>query len=788
MLTFFLLLGASWASTFGEKFDMKNKFTIQSIICSLVIMTLLCITNQSFAQGSVGIGTDNPHSSALLDVRSFTKGVLIPRLKEAERLGIAAPSQGLLVYDISYKAFFVYEGGWKKIISEDQLPSIDHIRDADNDTWIHTENNPDQDSITIQVGGVDMGSINNKGFGFKSPGSSLFIGENTGTNDDESENENIFIGENTGQENINGAQNIFIGNSAGKENVSGIRNLFIGRFSGKESDQGTYNVVVGTSAGMHLTDGDDNVILGDDAGRELNGGKNNVIVGSQAGRYNYNRDDNVFVGRQAGYLNHSGSQNVFVGRGAGKDNLGSKNIFIGNLAGELELGSERLYIDNSNTAQPLIYGEFDNDELTINGALKIKDEYTFPTLDGADGEVLGTDGSGVLSWVANNGVASSTMIIDKDLDTRIQVEELPDEDIIRFDLEGEEAMVLDRNQEGMVRLDLNSENHSVMIGSGAGEVNEAMTNVLVGFNAGQNNSSGSSNTMIGNSTGAVNTTGGLNTFVGSSTGAGNTTGTGNTLLGTLAGLFNNGTENVMVGAAAGSAILTGNRNVLLGVRAGQAGASASGNVKLGHEAGLADSGNDKLYIDNSSTSLPLIYGDFSENELKFNGAVGVNVNANAQFHVNSTEDQPATRIQVNGLTKLLVNQNGGVSVGANYPERTSDNGLYVHGNVNLGDPNGADGFKLSVNGKVICEELRVEDSGDWPDYVFEQDYKLLPLSEVNAFIDKEGHLPNIPSAKIVEAEGFDTGDMVKRLLEKIEELTLHTIRQQEQIDQLLSEK
>lgn len=84
-------------------------------------------------------------------------------------------------------------------------------------------------------------------------------------------------------------------------------------------------------------------------------------------------------------------------------------------------------------------------------------------------------------------------------------------------------------------------------------------------------------------------------------------------------------------------------------------------------------------------------------------------------------------------------------------------------------------YLLAVDGKIISEEVRVELSGNWPDYVFAQDYPLLPLAELQKQIQAEGHLPGIPSADVVAAEGFDLGGMQTQLLKKIEELTLYVI-------------
>lgn len=87
----------------------------------------------------------------------------------------------------------------------------------------------------------------------------------------------------------------------------------------------------------------------------------------------------------------------------------------------------------------------------------------------------------------------------------------------------------------------------------------------------------------------------------------------------------------------------------------------------------------------------------------------------------------------------------------------------------------ATGYQLSVKGKIIAEEVKVQLYASWPDYVFGKNYKLMPLNELEESINKNKHLPNIPSAAEVEKEGISLGDMNKRLMEKVEELTLYII-------------
>lgn len=105
------------------------------------------------------------------------------------------------------------------------------------------------------------------------------------------------------------------------------------------------------------------------------------------------------------------------------------------------------------------------------------------------------------------------------------------------------------------------------------------------------------------------------------------------------------------------------------------------------------------------------------------------------------------------------------------------------GNVAIGTTF-ATGYKLSVSGKIICTELRVNAVVDWPDYVFHKNYKLMPLDKLDLFIRDNGHLPGVKPASEINGSGVDVGEMQQKMMEKIEELTLYIIEQQKQIDEL----
>ncbi len=112
---------------------------------------------------------------------------------------------------------------------------------------------------------------------------------------------------------------------------------------------------------------------------------------------------------------------------------------------------------------------------------------------------------------------------------------------------------------------------------------------------------------------------------------------------------------------------------------------------------------------------------------------------------------------------LILNRDGNVGIGIMTPEH-----------------------KLSVAGTIKAKELSVTPE-DWPDYVFEASYDLPSLDEVKAYIDRHKHLPGIPSARDVQANGIAVGEMNARLLQKVEELTLYLLDLKQEQDALRTE-
>ncbi len=342
---------------------------------------------------------------------------------------------------------------------------------------------------------------------------------------------NIFLGEETGTNNT-GTFNTFVGDRAGQSNTSATRNAFFGADTGLRNTTGARNSFFGTAVGTSNTEG------------ELN----------------------AFFGFRAGLNNTTGSRNVYLGNDAGFSNqTGSGNVFLGNNAGRSELGSNKLYVANTSTTTPLIYGEFDNSLVRINGSLQVS--------------------GGITGLAGFSAQASNTFG-----------------------------------------------------GLQAGASNNGTENTFFGQSAGQNNTSGSFNSFFGREAGLANTTGDFNAFFGRRSGLSNTEGNENAFFGVGSGRMNTtGRFNTFIGTAAGRNHTTGDRNTYVGRRAGANNPSGSGNVFIGDLAGQNAAGSNQLYIANSNTANPLIYGEFDNKIVNINGSLGVGIqNPERPIHLRAT--------------------------------------------------------------------------------------------------------------------------------------------------------
>ena len=170
--------------------------------------------------------------------------------------------------------------------------------------------------------------------------------------------------------------------------------------------------------------------------------------------------------------------------------------------------------------------------------------------------------------------------------------------------------------------------------------------------------------------------------------------------------------------------------------------------------------------------------------------IASNFNFNSSANIGIGVASPAYKLDVLGTINATALRIGGLQVGQWLAASSNIN--YTAGMVSIGTTATPAGYKLAVGGKVVAEELVIKLQGSWPDYVFENDYKLMPLSEVEHYIKQNKHLPDVPTAKEVDANGVALGELNATLLKKVEELTLYMIElkkeneaQQKLIDELL---
>jgi len=226
-------------------------------------------------------------------------------------------------------------------------------------------------------------------------------------------------------------------------------------------------------------------------------------------------------------------------------------------------------------------------------------------------------------------------------------------------------------------------------------------------------------------------------------------------------------------------------------------------------------GTDRMYfgVDNNNSKSTIAFGDDTNDRLGFyfdywngtsndkevmsvmaNGRVGIGTTAPyAPLEIRQKEDPNTDRglliSEPNNSQKIKLHlasningEYGFLHLGGTTNLR--GNGLHSSFDGSLGIGTTSPGsYKLAVKGKIRAEEIKVETG--WADYVFQEDYELPTLEEVEKHIKDKGHLINIPSAQEVEKNGVQLGEMNKLLLEKIEELTLYVISLNKQNQKLL---
>jgi hypothetical protein len=236
---------------------------------------------------------------------------------------------------------------------------------------------------------------------------------------------------------------------------------------------------------------------------------------------------------------------------------------------------------------------------------------------------------------------------------------------------------------------------------------------------------------------------------------------------------------------------------------------SAGNVGIG-----TASPNAALQFDNVIKNRRLVLWDNNSNDHQFYG-FGINDNTLryqsgdiAADHVffagiSSTDSKELLRIKGNGNVGIGTSNpdKGKLQVAGSFHVENSEgkqtfhvsagkqlvfvgDSAYIHYQVSLNEPNSPiqqNNFSMWVSKGIVTQDIAIVDPADWSDFVFEKDYQLRSLEEVAAYIKANGHLPEMPSEAEVKAQGYSVHDINKKLLQKIEELTLYTIQQEEKL-------
>ena len=412
-----------------------------------------------------------------------------------------------------------------------------------------------------------------------------------------------FVGAYAGYSHAGDWDNTFIGHYAGHNNTTGWQNTFLGVWSGWVNTTGIENTFLGSGAGESNIDGYDNTFVGSDAGNSNTTGYENTFVGQEAGCRNETGYWNTFVGETAGHYNTTGYQNTFIGRKAGHSNLtGIYNTFSGAFAGYSNTTANYNTFSGSYSGYKNTTGSYNTFSGYYAGYSNTTANYN--TFSGYQAGYKNTTGS----WNTFSGASAGYSNTTGNSNT----------------FSGRYAGY--SNTIG---------NYNTFSGHQAGFSNATgYSNTFSGRYAGYSNITGHNNTIVGCFAG-FKTTSSWNTFLGQQTGYNNTTGEENVFIGNEAGLNNTtGQDNTFLGTEAGYSNTTGYENTFLGYHAGYTNTTGIRNVFIGHRTGYNETGSNKLYIANSDTTVPLIYGDFTT------GRVGLGTNS------------PTENLDVGGTARL----------------------------------------------------------------------------------------------------------------------------------------
>ena len=296
----------------------------------LTCLGLFALMNVSAQSPGISINSDgsNADGSAILDVKSSSKGFLMPRMTEVQKNAVSNPASGLMIFQTDGESgFYFYDGTSWSNLSKGEAWAFDG--NAGTSSGIDFIGTTDAQDLEFRTNNVNRMRLTQSGqIELLNTGSSVFVGEGAGNSDDLSAN-----------------QNVFVGYESGFSNTTGFRNTAIGMNSMRSNSIGYHNTSIGYGSMNNITGGYQNTSNGYLAMNTNTTGARNSVVGYQGLYKNTIGQGNTAVGWRALYNNTSGTYNTAIGFGTNSvgsiysnstgigynaDNTASNSVVVGN--------------------------------------------------------------------------------------------------------------------------------------------------------------------------------------------------------------------------------------------------------------------------------------------------------------------------------------------------------------------------------------------------------------------------------------------------------------------------
>ena len=640
--------------------------------------------------------------------------------------------------------------------------------------------------------------------------------------------------------NESGNSNIALGRWSLNGNVSGDNNIGIGSSAGSSST-GDNNMFLGVAAGSLLQTGEKNLYLGFYTGHFLRSGSSNIFIGARSGYSTTQGSNNLFLGNSSGV--NTGSKNIAIGENAG-GKTGNGNILLGNNSNINPGFQVNPLSDNILNIGNVIFGYNMNrlsssDNLTTKlGQIGINTTIPKNTLE-VKSEAPNTSGlrfTNLTSAFNPSTIGSTNKFLSVDSNGDVVLQFMPNlvatneltsqANTMTSDVNGISSNATIVNSISNV---FNANNQLITSVNGIAsnpvtipiptfnEVDGSTTNELQTLTQSGNtvtlsNGGGSftlptftdtdaqSLSLVGNNLSISNgNTVVLPTYTDSQslTIAGITLSisNGNTI--TLPTFTDTDTDAQSLSLVGNNLSISNGNTVVLPTYTDAQSLTINGNT-------LSISNGNTITLptftdtDTDAQSLSLV-----GNALTISNGNTINLPTTTIIpgsNVTITGNgMPATPYQVSSIDTSLYGNNGVINQSTttnnNRVVNMNDRNIWFntatspnHGKMYIGSswvyPNNTGNYKLFVEGGILTEKVKValRSTNNWADYVFADDYKLMPLKQVEEFINKNNHLPGVDSAEDLAKNGLDLSAMQAKQMEKIEELTLYIIEQNKTLE------